>query len=327
MTTDTLTAAREAFIAAGDKYRTMQAQADEAAAELQRLDGMTGAELLDDPGKAEEIALEHSKAEHLAKLRAQMAKAAQGRWQAAAVPVLQAEADALQPAIDAAQRDVDQWHAKEQRLLAQLAEHAGVQYQREVIETQFKDFGYKNGGSQPLMRTRRTTAPAPRLDALQETLDRATAQQAALLRTAEGGEPLDACKLEWLPEALLPGGVVCTDRTAAAIRQAEQAQAARDARARAWERAQHRVTELAEHFGIDVPQLSPNPATEPGRMAGGWIPAIKLEVASWGAGRPTDDDLAAACELASLAGQPLGERALAIARRRALIAADRGSDE
>lgn len=187
-------------------------------AEEQELHDVPMAALLATPGKAAEVAEARTRVRELLALHESMLAGAEEQEEEATRAVLAAEADGMQPAVDAAQRKLDEWNRVEAELRGKLEAHVGRAY------VQVDPFENWTGGTMSVLGT--TDAP------LRGELAGITAQQAALMAASRGEEPTGWCDADRLPASLLPGGIR-PSRAAQANAQAEAEEKAHEAHGKA----------------------------------------------------------------------------------------------
>lgn len=278
------------------EVRALLAKTDTDLSELQNLDTR---QLLADPAKASQVAKARTELAELRTLQAEMLEAADAAVIDAARVVVAEEAEEMQASVDAAKQALIDWRAKESRLLAELVEHGGRPYERTPVE---------DGARGQVMTRPVYDYSAPREVELEKALETAKARQEALRVAARGGEPLDVCQLENLPDCLLPGGVLVSRKTAARAEQdgRRQALAAQQAA-----QAAGRLAALAQRFNIDPPALLQTRAEKSAAMA--WAQTVHREVhgyremGQWGDDHITDEEVERVCELAALAGVGVAE--------------------
>ena len=208
-------------------------------------------QLIQTPDKAKQIAEARTRAAELVSLHAEMVQAARARQEVAANSLLRHMAAAEQKHIKAAQTALDAWRKEEVRLLDGLREHAGISYARAA------DPGQQIAAEAPawVANSVRKLEASPRETALEVAVERATSRQAALNAAADEGEPLEVCRLEWLPEALRPGGIRCSEATLEACRVHDEKAAEEAAAAQRDQEHAEQLAQACKTLGIEPLKL------------------------------------------------------------------------
>lgn len=220
-----------------------------------RAETRTGSDILDDPGKAADLARSRAQASEEVQVCTEGLKAARGRLDAAARAVVGREADDLQDAVDEARAALDAHNDTTARMLAELTGHTGTDWAR---------LGWRGVWTPEHV----TPAAAP----LHEALTALQARQDALRAAAAGDDPRTHLPVDQLPASLLPGGVwvhpgIVDDMDAQRARQAEEA---------AWAAVvasnQTRADEASRALGVDAPAALDN---------GQWLAEAEANADSW----------------------------------------------
>ena len=241
-------AAYEAASAKTEELRTLLASAEADQRDLQDapLD-----ELLANPGKAKQVAEARTRAAELVTLHAEMLSAAEARQDIAASSLLRHMAAGEQKHIKAAQSELEAWRKEEARLLDELRKHAGIAYCRG------NDPDQQIAAEAPswVANSVRNQEASPQENALEEAVERATSRQAALNAAADEGEPLEVCRLEWLPDALRPGGIRCSEATLEACRVHDEKAAEEAAAAQRDQEHADQLAQACKTLGIEPLKL------------------------------------------------------------------------
>gem|GEM_PF-7051674 len=191
---------------------------DTATTELRRLETLTPGS----PDEAAALAGQLVAAREQVELLTRGTQRAQETQESARRAVVAAEAETLQPEIDAASKAVAAHQGRTRELLAALADHTGTAPTR----WQIADWG---------------AAGNPAEHKLSTDADRLRCRQQALRMAAEGGDPTTVLPLADLPDTLRVGGVLpCraaldqVQRDAEAEAERVQQQADQDQITRAW---------------------------------------------------------------------------------------------
>lgn len=220
-----------------------------------RAETRTGSDILDDPGKAADLARSRAQASEEVQVCTEGLSAARGRLDAAARAVVGREADDLQDAVDEARAALDAHNDTTARMLAELTGHTGTDWAR---------LGWRGVWTPE----QGTPGAAP----LHEALTALQARQDALRAAAAGDDPRTHLPVDQLPASLLPGGVwvhpgIVDDMDAQRARQAED-----EAWAAVVASNQARADEAARALGVDAPAALDN---------GQWLAGAEANADSW----------------------------------------------
>ncbi len=233
-------AALAAHAAAVAKTADMRRLLTEAQDDADRLDAIPAVELLNRPEQVPAVAEARAKASQLVEVRRAVLAAAEAAEQAAARAAITTEADAMAPAITAANKTLTDWQAIEGELLDKLETHTGLRYVRPKRE----HTGYD--GRPWYSQEPATDGP------LRQTVKRLESQRGALLAAADGVDPVGVCDADDLPDNLKPGGLLpspslVTQAAEKATRDAEEAEVQAEIA-----RASAKVADVCAALGVET---------------------------------------------------------------------------
>lgn len=225
-----MTTVQTNYIKATETVDTLRASQRDAEGDFERLkDSSTLDEAQGNPELVARLAEARSKALEIVKIRSEMLEAAQVRQREAAQAVLAEVAKRYAKEAETARQAVQAWELEQARLWRAIEHHCGAM----PVPVNGEAIVYKGA-----------TIP-PRLTELRLAAGQAEARLAAIEVAAAGGEPLEVCKVSWLPEELLPGGILCSARTEAALQAHAEAEAAAEVEAKRAAEARHAAAERA----------------------------------------------------------------------------------
>lgn len=228
--------------AAVEKVTEVARLLEATEADLSALEAVDATQLLADPSKAAQVAEGRARLSQLQRIHTEMLEAAQKAVADAVRGVVAMEAEEMQPAIRAAEADLEKWQAREAELLDALEAHTNLRYVRPQHEA----------GAATMRGTFTTKAPSD--SSIKTRVRLLKAQQAALVAASEGRDPAEVCEVDQLPESLQAGGI-CPSPRAVAKAQRDAERAAEEAAVAAEDAADdERLAEACSTLGIDPEQ-------------------------------------------------------------------------